>query len=562
MSRRERIVRLGVASAYGALLALTASVAHADPPVPPPASDDEGMPPPGYLPGHREEVGLGLSPHVPEDQSILPGGIAPAPGAPLRPNEGAKFDFQGHVQAGGRAGFNARANRTGDQSSEAWHGTPMVPGGNGFENTNTVPYSWAELRFSYSTPHVRATVSLASSYYTESSIDSGTFLPNQELAFREAFLQYNPADLGKLKLEIKVGAFEDRYGGMGQYDSGRYGAPLIATIRGAGETTAARFPLADRLKLVLEHGIKANLDRPPAGLPSGPANNWPKPWESTTIVNHSHIGFDYDGVIMPSFHWIETIARDDQGDNVDEGSLRAGYRAGTDIPGLSHADASMRILAADVRLNLRRWGYLYAGASHVDIKHARVLSGVIGVLNVAWGRDLMDRYIGRNNDQGNGKITLIGAQYDVGLGELLRYPGEFWGDGPDLHASIYGVYAHVNSPDQARNGENELKFGTEETYQPLSWLALGTRFDHAIPYMNRPKAALYPGQNDNSFSVYTLKTILRSDWQSRETLTIQYSRYAYRSNFHLLTVTAAGNAFNVRSSPDENLLAIFGTLWW
>ena len=144
-----------------------------------PASvDDEVMPPPGYLPGHQkfsEHIGLGLSPHVPGQQSALPGGIAPVFGAPVMPNSGGKFDFKGHLQLGGRAGIGKRSTPKDGQSSSTWHGDPIVPRGNVFENTNVVPYVWSALEFSYSLPTVTATVNLGAWNFSESMQAAGAF---------------------------------------------------------------------------------------------------------------------------------------------------------------------------------------------------------------------------------------------------------------------------------------------------------------------------------------------------------------------------------------------------
>jgi hypothetical protein len=396
---------------------------------------------------------------------------------------------------------------------------------------------------------------------------SGAFMPNAQLWIRDAFLSYAPTGLDPVKLTWNVGVYEDRYGAMAEYSTGQYGAPLIATIAGVGETLLVGVPLGGGVELKLEHGIKSGLERVPANAPSGPTNNWAKPWEGQTFVNHAHAGIDLDGVVRPTLHWISAFARDDQGDTVSLGNLRTGYDGydgGVPVenPALDHADGSMQILGADLRLALRRWGYLYVGVAHTSVEHVRTLSNVVQILNAGGGRDLMDRYFGRNNDQGSGTLLLAGAEYTVSLGELLRYPDEFWGDGPDLKLSIFGLYGHITSDDPARDGEDKYKFGIEGTYSVLPWLAVAGRVDRAVPYVNRPRVALYPNQNDNSYSVFTTKLVFRSDWQAREALTLQYSKYFYRSDFHLVTLNAGGQVSNVTSAPDEHLLALYGTLWW
>jgi hypothetical protein len=543
--------------------------------------EDDTMPPPGYVRGHREYEGLSLSPHAPGQSSVLPGGLVPAFGAPLRPAEGARFDFHGYLQAGGRASLGKRQNPGEDQSSLIWHGDPVVPRGNVFENTNTVPYTWAELRFSYSLPSVTATVSLGAWSLSESMQAAGSFQANAQLWIRDAFLTYVPKGLGKLKLNWNVGVYEERYGGMAEYSNGAYGTPLVAALPGVGETLSVGVPLAEGVTLELEHGIKSYFERPPLDIPTGPANNWQKPWEGQTFATHAHVGLNYKDVIRPTFHYINAIARDDQADHVPLGNLRAAYPHydfNDGMPGipmdavgsqnydywqsLDHADGRIRIIAGDVRLGLKRFGYFYGGVSHTSVNHARSLSNVVQVLYAGGGRDLMDRYIGRNNDLGRGAITLVGAQYDVSLGELLRYPDEFWGEGPDLKLSLFGMYAHITSDDPARDGEDKYKFGAEGTYSLLPWLAASLRLDRSVPYAHKTDKLIYPTQNDNSFSVATLKAVFRSDWQAREALTLQYSRYFYRSNFHLVSLNAGGQISSQSDEPDQNVIALFGTLWW
>jgi len=231
-------------------------------------------------------------------------------------------------------------------------------------------------------------------------------------------------------------------------------------------------------------------------------------------------------------------------------------------PELDHADGRLRILAGDVRVALKRFGHFYGGVSHTSANYIRTISNVVQVLYAGGGRDLMDRYFGRNNLHGRGSLLLVGGQYDVSLGELLRYPDEFWGEGPDLKLSLFGMFAHITSEDPSRDGEDKYKFGAEGTYSMLSWLAASARVDRSVPYAHPAKKPIYPGQNDNSFSVLTLKAVFRSDWQSREALTLQYSRYFYRSNFHLVGLNAGGQISTQSDEPDQNVLALFGTLWW
>jgi hypothetical protein len=435
-----------------------------------------------------------------------------------------------------------------------------------FENVNVIPYTWAELRFGYSTPVLTGTVSLGAWSLVQSQDAAGSFAPNSQLWFRDAFLTYVPKWSSKIKLSWKVGVYEDRYGAMAEYSTGQYGAPLIATIPGVGETLSGVIPLFDKLDLKLEHSFKGTFDRTPSNIPAGPDNNWPKPWEGETYVSHLHAGLDWKGTVQPTFHWIAATARDNLGDNVALGNLRAGYQSYTGgipvtRPDLDHADGSLQVFAGDIRFALKRFGYLYGGASYVSVDHVRTISNVVQVLNAGGGRDLMDRYFGRNNDMGRGTLLLAGGEYSLNLGQLVR-SGDFWGEGPDLKLTLYGMYARITSDDPSRDGEQKYKFGAEGVYSFLSWLAVSGRVDRSVPYVDRPRVPIYFGQNDNSFSVLTLKALIRSHWLAHEALTVQYSRFVYRENFHLVTLNAGGQVSNVTSAPDTDVVAIYGSLWW
>src|SRR6187549_3186836 len=102
--------------------------AAAEEPKAPPSDDpiadlevSESMPPPGYLPGSREHVGLGLSPHAPEQQSVLPGGVTPEFGAPVAPQAGGHLELHGYIQAGIRAGIGERENINPGQKKTTFH---------------------------------------------------------------------------------------------------------------------------------------------------------------------------------------------------------------------------------------------------------------------------------------------------------------------------------------------------------------------------------------------------------------------------------------------------------
>ena len=80
-----------------------------------------------------------------------------------------------------------------------------------------------------------------------------------------------------------------------------------------------------------------------------------------------------------------------------------------------------------------------------------------------------------------GSIDSIEGQYSFSLGQLFHYPQAFWGDGPDLIATMFGMYNHVHGAGDVNRATrtrtaahiNKLKFGAECTYVPLPWLGVG-----------------------------------------------------------------------------------------
>jgi hypothetical protein len=518
----------------------------------------EVMPPRGYVPGHSEHIGIGLSPHVPTDHSILPGGLTPRFGSPLRPADGAKFDFTGYMQGGIRVFMGQRRETYEHQSSTTMHGNPNVPGVFGaFESTNTVPYPWAQLNFSYGTAKVSATATLAAWGFGEAQRASGWIQSAAQVWFKNAFLTYKPDQIGPFKLEAKVGAFNDVYGAMAEYHDGPFGSPLVGVIFGVGETLSASVNLSEGLDLELEHGVKGQFGRTPLGIGPGWPNEWARDFEGATYAHHAHVGIDIAGIARPTVHYIAAIARDDLSDGVRPYPLNDPAVDGQ--PNLRprlNEDGHMQILAVDSRFQFRRFGFLYAGWSRTQLVNALALSNLIRVQSSGSGKDLMEQHIGVESG-GDGTLDNFGLGYTVSLGTLLRYPEEFYGEGPDLLVNVFGQFGHVASDDPAYDGIDRYKFGVEATYVMLPWLSGATRIDRAVPDT---------GFDGRSFTVTTLKAIFRSDWQARESLVLQYSKWFNGADVALQGDRLSGGVSPLISresnNPDDHLVALYGTFWW
>jgi hypothetical protein len=154
---------------------------------------------------------------------------------------------------------------------------------------------------------------------------------------------------------------------MGQYDTGRYGTPVMATVAGTGETASVAASLGD-VELVAEHGIFGQLAKAPTGLAPAMWNDFADPNVGSSFVQHAHAGLQYRSLAQLSLHYFSAWSQDDRATPNQQ------------------PDGSIDVVGADVRVTGGRFGHLYAGAAQVKANHARTVSGVIRVLNARGGR--------------------------------------------------------------------------------------------------------------------------------------------------------------------------------
>jgi hypothetical protein len=177
------------------------------------------------------------------------------------------------------------------------------------------------------------------------------------------------------------------------------------------------------------------------------------------------------------------------------------------------------------------------------------VTNLLKFLNNGGGKDLNDAFFGFASN-GNGKLTVLGAQYTLSLGTLLRYPMEFWGDGPDIEISLFGLHGDVDGAAEDFN-TTMFKWGTETTYSMTPWFAAALRTDHVSPDTR---------DSERAFWVISPKLIFRTDWKTREALTVQYAGYILGDNTRVEGDTRLQNT--ISGNPDRHMLSAFVTMWW
>jgi hypothetical protein len=252
----------------------------------------------------------------------------------------------------------------------------------------------------------------------------------------------------------------------------------------------------------------------------------------SSFVAHFHAGLGYKRVVQVGLHYLTALSADDRA------------TAGTSLP-----DGHITVLGGDLRLTAGRAGHLYLGAAYTKLSSAAVVSGVIEVLNARGGPELIDEYLGPNSN-GNGSLTTFGGQYDLSFSRLI-YGDLYQGNTPDLRLSAFGMGTIVDSGDDEYDGITKVKAGGEATYSLTKWFSVSGRFDHV-----RPNNAI----NARSYHIISPRLLFHTDWQSRDELALQYSKFVYGQN---VTVrTGFPPVEDPTAIPDGHVFSLSGTYWW
>jgi hypothetical protein len=538
MTSMQTLFRLSLAAlaALGALSLSTKALAQEA------GTDDDGV-----------KLSLGVDPSLPQLQA-LPGGVLPRLGEP--PGEDFRFDFHGILTAPLRVGINDRnvPSRPG-QSDTVLHAPPVVPDDlETFSHTGVVPVTYAQLNFSYGNALVAGTATIVA---REASTSTGFFDPPSQRGVNDLFLSIFPTLPLLGRTSIYVGAFSNRYGVSGEYDEGRYATPLIARTNGMGENISARLPLTSRISLLLEQGFQGQTNKAGNGVVPAGWNDFADPGVGSSFVAHEHLGATYGNAFSLGAHYLVAWSQDDR------------------ATGAGQPDGDIQIAGADLRFNMGRFGHLYAAYSHVKASSARVVGRIVEVLDTKGGPGLIDNYLGTNSD-GTGTLNILGAQYDLSIGKLVSYPVPFSGDGPDIYVSLFGIYAGIDSKDPNHDGTSKLKFGAEGTYSLLPWLAVSMRYDNVSPgapvaFGGLPgvqaaldadpaTAGIVASEDDFAFQVFSPRIILRTDWQARDQVVIQWSHW---SNSRYTSVRAGYPPVeDISILPDPDVVSISANMWW
>ena len=497
------IIRLSKRCAFVALGALlvSAGAARADQVMPasplPPQQPDPApaAAPTDSVPGSPVPPGLGLDPQAPP-VSPAPGGRAPSFGAPaLDPS--SSFRFGGRFFGWEAFGVGQRPN-------------PAPTGYSGFAlhapllSTGKIPFwggAGATINVQYGTRYLTAYVS----YYfrMNGSEYQGYVNPQQGPGYGVAYLLLTPDPIGALHLQFRVGAFTEVYAGPGQWGWGIFG-PMLG-VRGYGETTNGDWDLTRNIRLTLTHGLLV-VPGVPESFPRGDYNSWIETGVSS-YVNHAHLGLVIDNQWIFRLHYAADYGTDERTKLLT-------------FLGTPPHDGRMETYIAEARWQGIPWGQIgVSGALYNFVNAASVGDGIWWGVDFTQGaRDMISKFLGPNS-YGNGKLAVIGAEYDFSLSSILWAPRSFTGQAPDLRVSIAAMLTKtLDSQDPNYQGMTGYYTGVETEYRfsPL--------FSFTLQAYGETRGS-YLGE----WSVYSINPgiAFHSDWLSTDRIQLIYGRRFY-----------------------------------
>jgi len=514
------------------------------------------------------------------------------------------------------------------------HGFPRVPGANyvTWDYTNTVPGPWAQLNFSYGNSRAMMTIIVDS--YSQTS--SGYRNLQAQQGIDQAFLTLNfPEAFGdRGGIVLNAGSFQNRYGTAGKYDGGMYETYLFGRTHVAGLTATANIDATPEIGLTAEAGGGSKIEVVPftnnqlfqvfKGQAGGNSLNTnqgfgyqnylsdrdaeylpyagPVP-QGSTYLAHAHLGASWRKMVTLGGHFLYTWTPDDNWSGVKPdpatGALPNGSFAGNSqqvnvsdhVPRYYQPiQGSMMITGADLRLSLGAFGDGYIGFSYINAKNINALADAVEVLHSFGGWQFKENFFGtgfnpqtgeyRGPQNETGTVKTVEAQYTISFGALARYPAAFWGQGPDLALTVFGMLSMVDSPapfeapigaggggkpcsnpsgGAAPNGgygcwninTKKLKFGGDIAYTPLANLGFGFRYDMVEPDLD----AAFGGSQEN-FQVFTPRIVIKTAFLTHEAITFQYQRYILGQQAYAIYP----NQWLPKADP--NMFAVAATMWW
>ncbi len=385
----------------------------------------------------------------------------------------------------------------------------------GFSYTPVSEQDFAEVYLSVGNQHLSATIQYQGSLFS----DAARALGDRQPGISQGWLTYRTGDLDfipglKTRVRLKGGAFWERYGHLPKYDT-----YIFARTHQMGENVRLEFE-RDDWTFWITHGVGTHLEDVAAN-------------EGLSLLHYANLGLSYARTIEVGGYVFDSTSKD--------------KKALKDI-----TDSSLVVTGFDVRADTHLAGRVYAATSIVTADQAFYQAPALEVMHSLGGRGLTENYLGTQSSlNGTGSLWNVGFQYDASLADIYRgWTGKGsplpWNG--DVTATLFGLYSFVQSrqavadPLLNRDDKKAFKWGTEAGYRVTEWFGASFRYDRVV---------LDVDDSANSFRIFSPKLAFFTSFLTRETIFLQYSRYAY-----LQRVRLRQGQVQLESIPDDHVLKL------
>lgn len=411
------------------------------------------------------------------------------PGDPKNP-KALRVAFHGYFRAPLRVGWRERTAPKPDEAANDIR-TPWLVDDDyfrsGFLYTRLSESDWTELYVMAGNQYVTATVAIEGTLFSDWArpiIDKQLGITKGWVTFRHSFDL--PRD-AKLRLQIKGGAFSDRFGWQEKYDTYVFGRTHQMGEQIRADVDYKKFTFSAL------HGFGARLEAIESNQGLG-------------LLSYMRLAASYNRAVEASFYYLTSWTQD--------------KRQLKEI-----TDASVDVTGVEARADMGFLGRAVVDISSVTAQKGSYLAPAIEVMHSAGGRGLEENYFGtEKSNKGTGSLLNLAFQYDVGAAALLKRLVGVNMRNADVNLSLFGMYTKVASdqkdpdPQVNRDGKQLFKWGGEVAAWPLSFLGASLRYDRVIFDIH---------DDPSAFRVISPRVTLRTHWLGDALLFLQWSHYIY-----------------------------------
>ncbi|MEY2936300.1 MAG: hypothetical protein RL033_7049, partial [Pseudomonadota bacterium] len=211
------------------------------------------------------------------------------------------FRYNGYFRAPMNIGFGSRTSPFVGQSKTTLSNL-QVPGREfySWQSTPNAQGPWTEMFFGYGNGAVESKIAVQAFNLSDPSFND---IDEQgaQIGISQAFVSLTPdiSDyVDNLRLNWRVGAFWNQYGGAGKYDAGAYDAYIIGRTHILGTTYHLDYDV-DGNTYWLEHGVGTKQPSPSVSSNA-----------KYTLLHHAHLGATLDDTYLFGIHYMHSWSQE------------------------------------------------------------------------------------------------------------------------------------------------------------------------------------------------------------------------------------------------------------